>query len=695
MKALKFLKNSAGISMVEVLMAVSVMGGLSLTVAQLMKNTSENVKQNEAKSENINLKAMVQDTLGNTVACKNSFNALISAANLTAMTGAGRVTVPNIRDKGNAIRYSTASTNLAPLTITSISLTNYLSSSSTADLLIEATFKKSTSVIVMVKPIRIPINLSISGTSTLITCSAMAVGGEWLLGGNAGTADGTDFIGTSDNQPLNFKVNNQKSGRIDSGGPTFFGYLAGNVSTAPYNTAIGFKSLNLATTGNYNTAVGYESQTTSTGQENTSLGLWAMRYNTTGNYNTALGSIAFMSNTTGEANVAIGADAMYGGASGSFNTAVGRSALTQNTGSNNIAIGYNASLQSNNSNDNVTIGTNAMQELRTGSGNIAIGTNAGTNINSGANNIVIGHASSTYFAAATSDKLYIDSSSTAAPLIGGDFSSAGRFVTVNGKLGIGVSNPAHKLQIGVITGTTSTNSPDVLSLGGTYSTTPGSNAKLRLLDAGGSSYYGLGVSPSSLDVMALAGVTFYMNKVGVVKNVHFAQSGNVGIGLLNPSYQLQLSTDSAAKPGTSTWTIASDFRLKNIRAPFTRGLADLEGINPIYFKYKADNELGLPSDKEYVGIIAQDAKKAIPESVQKDNKGYFHVNNDSIIWTMFNGIKELYSKILALMSSDEKQNREIKTLKAENEKLKADLKNQAEQFDQRMKKIESGMPKIK
>lgn len=51
MKTFKFLRNAAGISMVEVMMAVSVMGGLSLTVAQLMKNTSENTKQNEAKQK--------------------------------------------------------------------------------------------------------------------------------------------------------------------------------------------------------------------------------------------------------------------------------------------------------------------------------------------------------------------------------------------------------------------------------------------------------------------------------------------------------------------------------------------------------------------------------------------------------------------------------------------------------------------
>jgi alpha-tubulin suppressor-like RCC1 family protein len=40
-------------------------------------------------------------------------------------------------------------------------------------------------------------------------------------------------------------------------------------------------------------------------------------------------------------------------------------------------------------------------------------------------------------------------------------------------------------------------------------------------------------------------------------------NGNIGLGKLNPNYQLELSTDSAAKPSTAYWTISSDSRLKD------------------------------------------------------------------------------------------------------------------------------------
>lgn len=145
---------------------------------------------------------------------------------------------------------------------------------------------------------------------------------------------------------------------------------------------------------------------------------------------------------------------------------------------------------------------------------------------------------------------------------------------------------------------------------------------------------------------------------------------NVGIGVVAPTYQLQLSTDSAAKPGTSTWTIASDRRLKDVRAPFTRGLAAIENIQPIYFSYKKDNPVGLPSDKEYVGIIAQEIQKNIPEATHADKDGYLRVTNDSIIWTMFNAIKELYQK---WTSDSQALHEKVSNLEEENKALKTYL----------------------
>src|SRR6186713_3401029 len=69
-------------------------------------------------------------------------------------------------------------------------------------------------------------------------------GDAWLIRGNSNTKDKINFLGTTNNVPLNFRVNNQPAGRIDSArGATYLGYKAGAVDTAINNTAIGYNAL--------------------------------------------------------------------------------------------------------------------------------------------------------------------------------------------------------------------------------------------------------------------------------------------------------------------------------------------------------------------------------------------------------------------------------------------------------------------
>src|SRR4030095_12156216 len=80
----------------------------------------------------------------------------------------------------------------------------------------------------------------------------------WLLTGNTGTVDGTHFLGTTDNVPLNIRVNNQKSGRIDGIlNNSFFGFRSGfNITAGNDNTGVGASALFNNTTGFNNTAIG-------------------------------------------------------------------------------------------------------------------------------------------------------------------------------------------------------------------------------------------------------------------------------------------------------------------------------------------------------------------------------------------------------------------------------------------------------
>ncbi|MEI6489798.1 MAG: hypothetical protein WCP52_12595, partial [Bacteroidota bacterium] len=90
-----------------------------------------------------------------------------------------------------------------------------------------------------------------------ISLSGGASGNNWSITGNAGTAMATNFIGTTDNHALRFKVNNTNAGIIDnSTGITGFGYRALFQNTGAANTAMGYMALNNNIAGTFNTAVG-------------------------------------------------------------------------------------------------------------------------------------------------------------------------------------------------------------------------------------------------------------------------------------------------------------------------------------------------------------------------------------------------------------------------------------------------------
>lgn len=115
--------------------------------------------------------------------------------------------------------------------------------------------------------------------------------------------------------------------------------------------------------------------------------------------------------------------------------------------------------------------------------------------------------------------------------------------------------------------------------------------------------------------------------------------GTVSINGSSTSYNL-FCNGEAAKPGGGSWTVSSDLQLKDLNGSFRRSTYALQQLNPVKYRYKSNNPLGLPSDQEYIGLIAQEVQAVIPEAVGMDNEGYLTLKNDPIIWTMLNAIKE-------------------------------------------------------
>jgi hypothetical protein len=115
-------------------------------------------------------------------------------------------------------------------------------------------------------------------------------------------------------------------------------------------------------------------------------------------------------------------------ASNNLNVGIGKSALQSNTtGYYNTANGYSALSSNTTGYDNTANGAYALYHNTTGNNNVALGYRAGYNNETGDKNIFLGFQAG--YSETGSDKLYIANSSTATPLIYGDFNS--KELTVN------------------------------------------------------------------------------------------------------------------------------------------------------------------------------------------------------------------------------------------------------------------------
>jgi len=201
---------------------------------------------------------------------------------------------------------------------------------------------------------------------------------SWQITGNTGTSPGTNFIGTTDAEALEFKVDGQKAGWIDYNDPfdnTSIGYLTLNVNTGGNNSAFGFQALQNNTTGNANIAMGTNT----------------LNSNTSGWFNTAYGESTLFSNTTGFHNTATGGQALYSNVTASSNTALGFNAGYSNTGDANVFIGDSAGPANTSATGGTFVGYMAGPSNTTGSNNTAIGNATLTSNFTGTNLTAIGY----------------------------------------------------------------------------------------------------------------------------------------------------------------------------------------------------------------------------------------------------------------------------------------------------------------
>ncbi|HYV09392.1 MAG TPA: tail fiber domain-containing protein [Pyrinomonadaceae bacterium] len=208
-------------------------------------------------------------------------------------------------------------------------------------------------------------------------------------------------------------------------------------------------------------------------------------------------------------------------------------------------------------------------------------------------------------------------------------------IAANGFVGVGTASP------GLVSGTSS----QVLEIAGT------SNPGVAFRNTNGTArQYFMYVTSSGNNLLNIYDAT------AAVDRLTLTPAGLFGIGTTAPTDTLSVN-GTASKPGGGSWAVFSDERLKNIKGRFNTGLNAVMQLQPIRYEYKSNNALGLKSEGEHVGFAAQSLKQIIPEAVSSTESGYLTVNNDPIIWTMLNAIKE--------------QQKEIEQLKTEVRRLRA------------------------
>ncbi|MGB9196120.1 MAG: tail fiber domain-containing protein [Terriglobales bacterium] len=322
----------------------------------------------------------------------------------------------------------------------------------------------------------------------------------------------------------------------------------------------------------------------------------------TGVVDTGTGYQALVSNGSGEYNTAIGGQALLTNTSGGDNTAIGVAALsTVTTGNENTGLGAVAGVTGDVSNltgsYNTAVGFNARLKTGTLNNSAAIGANA-----------------------------YVTESN--AMVLGSINGVNGATASTN--VGIGTTAPGHLLDVAGATAVDST----------------GMNNGTNFIDLTFGLNAGEGVSSSRTAGLNQYGIDIFTD---FARRISIEQHGNVGIGTTSPDSLLTVN-GSADKPGGGSWGTFSDGRLKNLNGSYSSGLSQILRINPIRYRYKADNAMGIRDTDEHIGVVAQEVQQVIPEAVTENSKGYLLVNNDPIIWSMLNAIKEQQEEIRALKS---------------------------------------------
>jgi len=515
-----------------------------------------------------------------------------------------------------------------------------------------------------------------NGTNWTNVAGGGGNGTGWTLTGNTGTNPSTNFIGTTDNQPVLFKVNNQAFGKMDTNGSIFWGKNAGSANTGFSNIAIGTGALfsntqrsNLVAIGDsalYNN--GSDISNGGFGQGNIAIGSKSMFSNITGGRNTAIGYQSLMNSMESFNNTAVGHKSLFSNATGSYNTAMGVSTLQANiTGSNNTAIGYESMYFTTTGNFNTALGYNTLFDNTTGTNNVAVGSSSLAQNTSGNNNCGLGVAT------------LVDNTT------GYENTGIGSLCLNRNTTGYGNTSSGYRAMATNIFGSRNTSF-------GTNTMLSNTSGHLNTVIG----YQAMNVNTTgdqnvSVGSFALTNNTTGSNNTVIGYNAEVT-SGNLqnatAIGsnaAVNASNKVTIGNSSVTSiGGYANWSNFSDGRFKRNVKEDVPGLTFITKLRPVTYTLDVDgindfNSKNLPADKKqqtinpekknevYTGFLAQEVEQAakdlgfnfsgIDRPKDASTQSYALRYSDFVV-PMVKAMQELKEQIDDL----KKQNAELKTL---------------------------------
>ncbi len=502
----------------------------------------------------------------------------------------------------------------------------------------------------------------------------------WGTSGNAGTIAANNFIGTIDYVPLNIRVNNQPSGKIDpSLKNTFWGYKSGASNTSgKSNTAVGDSAFFRNTTGTTNIAIGALALSGNTsGYSNVAIGTHALLNNTVKNNlvaigdstlyynenveNTAIGSKALFANTLGYANTATGFKALNSNTTGYYNTATGRSALFRNlTGAFNTANGSFALLDNTTGNGNTANGYAALYSNTTGAFNTANGSNALRHNTLGVQNTTSGY-NSLYFNTTGSGNTASGNEALYENTIGNDNTANGNSALVSNTTGNSNTAVGNSALILSTTGNRNT-AVGILALPentiGQNNTAIGYNAGEASTQSNNCTFLGANTR----------GIFLIQNSTAVGNGANVNISNKVRIG--NSSVTLI--------EGQVGWSFPSDSRFKSDVKEDVPGLSLINLLNPVSYKFDTEKyqrfvsspsaeksvyscEYAKSSSIKHTGFLAQELEGALKKigydfsglHIPASEKDNYSIAYDNFIPILTKAIQELDAKAKAAEKANE------------------------------------------